>query len=133
MVGIVPTVVLCYTGPGVEGWAPGKGGSVAKIGPFQVKTVRGEPILAGDRTLIPVTRVVSFGQARATIGRSRHSGWGGGFVWVRPVAMLVDTTRGQQRIRIADGTAAAVRRLIWLGVGITAMGLAVGLARPRHR
>jgi uncharacterized spore protein YtfJ len=98
---------------------------VAKKGPLQVKTVRGEPIQIGDRTLIPVVRVVSLGQARATIGRSRYSGWGWGFTWVRPVAMLVDTPQGARRIRIVDGTSVAVRRLVWLAAGITAVFAAV--------
>jgi len=125
MVGIVPGVVLCYTGPGAEGGAPGKGGIVAQVGPLQVKTVRGEPIRVGDRTLIPVVRVVSFGKARATIGQSEYGGWGVGFAWVRPVAMLVETPQGQQRIRIVDGTSVAARRLVWLAVGVTAALAAV--------
>jgi uncharacterized spore protein YtfJ len=93
---------------------------VFKKGPLQVKTVRGEPIRVDDRTLIPVVRVVSFGRARATIGRTRHGGWGAGFVSIRPVALLEETAHGQRRIQIADGTWVAVRRLIWLAVGITA-------------
>jgi uncharacterized spore protein YtfJ len=98
---------------------------VAKVGPLQVKTVHGEPIRVGDRTLIPVVRVVSFGRARATIGKRGYGGWGMGFAWVRPVAMLVDMPHGQERIRIVDGTSVAVRRLVWLAVGITALFTAV--------
>jgi len=89
------------------------------MGPLQVKTVRGEPIRVGDRTLIPVVRVVSFGRAQATIRRGGYSGWGWGFAWIRPVAVIEEAPRGQRRIEIVDGTAVAVRRLIWLAVGIT--------------
>ena len=94
---------------------------MAKMGPVQAKMVHGEPIQVGDRTLTPVARVVSFGQARAMVGKSRYGGWGWGFEWVRPVAMLVDTPQGRQRIRIVDGTSVAVRRLVWLAVSITAV------------
>lgn len=103
---------------------------MAKIGPFRVKTVHGEPIQVGDWTLIPVVRVLSFGQARATIGSSSYGGWGGGFVRVRPVAVIAETEQGRQRIPIVDATSLAVRRLIWLAVGITAMFAAIrGLPR----
>lgn len=98
---------------------------MAKVGPLQVKTVHGEPIQVGDWTLIPVVRVVSFGHAQATIGRSGYSGWGWGLAWVRPVAMLVDSSQRQRRIRIVDRTSAAVRRLVWLAAGITAVFAAV--------
>lgn len=107
---------------------------MAKVGPLQIKTVRGEPIQLGDRTLIPVVRVVSVGQTRATIGRSRYSGWGWGLLWARPVAMLVDTPQGARRIRIVDGTSVAVRRLVWLAAGVTAVFAMVRwLVRQRDR
>jgi uncharacterized spore protein YtfJ len=99
---------------------------VAKIGPLQVKTVHGEPIHVDERVLIPVVRVVSFGQARATIGGTGYGGWGTGFVRVQPVAVLEETPHGRRRIRIAGGTSVAVRRLVWLVVGIS-----VGLAALR--
>ena len=106
---------------------------MAKMGPVQAKMVHGEPIQVGDRTLIPVARVVSFGQARGMVGKSRYGGWGWGFVWVRPVAVLEKTLQGQRCIRIVDGTSAAVRRLVWLAGSITVVFAAIRWSLRRMR
>jgi uncharacterized spore protein YtfJ len=92
---------------------------VTKLGPVRVRTVRGDPYSADGRKLIPVVRIASFGRARATVGRHRISGRGGGFVWVRPVAMLEETPEGERPITITDGTASAVRRLLGVALAIT--------------
>jgi uncharacterized spore protein YtfJ len=89
------------------------------LGSVRVRTVRGDPYSVNGRKLIPIVRIASFGRARATVGSHRISGWGGGFVWVRPVALLEETPEGERRITITDGTASAVRRLLGTTLAIT--------------
>lgn len=87
---------------------------------FRVKTVRGEPYAIDGRELIPVARVISFGKASATVGTSQVSGRGGGFVSVRPLAVLEVTPAGERRIDLHDSTTAAIR-------GILSAAIVVGL------
>ena len=104
-------MILCYTAcvahrqPATER----KGREVIKIGPLNVGTVRGEPYYVGGRKLIPVARIVSWGNARATIGAHRTGGWAGGAAWITPLAVLEETPAGERRIPITDQTAAAIR------------------------
>lgn len=87
---------------------------------LRVRTVRGDPIFAGGRELIPVARVISFGRASATVGSGRVAGRGGGFAWVKPLAVLEVTEAGERRIDLRDESAEAVR-------GILAAAVAIGL------
>jgi hypothetical protein len=81
--------------------------------------VRGEPYYVGGRKLTPVARIVSWGKARATIGTHRIGGWAGGAVWVRPVAVLEETSAGEHRIPITDRTAVAIRRqMVMAAIGL---------------
>jgi hypothetical protein len=99
-------------------------GQAAKLGPFRVQQVRGEPYVVGGRSLVPVARIVSLGKARATVGPERISGWAGGLSWITPVAVLVETPQGQQRIPIKDATAAAVTSLV-IGAMVVVAVLAI--------
>ncbi len=90
-----------------------------RVGPFRVKAVRGEPYIVDGRKLVPVVRIISFGKARGTVGTRWVGGWGRGFVWIRPLAVLEETPKGERRIPITDGTAAAVRSLLGMAVAIT--------------
>lgn len=60
------------------------------------------------RELMPVARVVAFGKGAGTLGTARSGGWGAGFAWIRPVAVLVGTGQDQEQIQIPDATATAV-------------------------
>jgi uncharacterized spore protein YtfJ len=88
----------------------GRDREVIKIGPLNVETVRGEPYYIGGRKLIPLARIVSLGNARATIGSRGIGGWAGGAAWIKPLAVLEETPAGERRIPIADRTAATIRR-----------------------
>jgi uncharacterized spore protein YtfJ len=90
-----------------------------RIGPLRIATVRGEPLQAGGRTLIPVVRFVSWGRARATIGTRGVWGWGGGFVRIRPLAVLEETPHGERRVAIVDSSAAAARGLLGATLVVT--------------
>jgi uncharacterized spore protein YtfJ len=88
---------------------------------LRIETVRGDPISAGGRELIPIVRVVSFGKASAMVGTKQVSGRGGGFSWIKPLAVVEVTEAGEQRIELQDGSAAAVR-------GMLAAAISIGLA-----
>jgi uncharacterized spore protein YtfJ len=88
---------------------------------LRIETVRGDPISAGDRELIPIVRVVAFGKASATVGAKQVGGQGRGFAWIKPLAVLEVTEDGERRIELEDGTAAAMR-------GILAAAISIGLA-----
>lgn len=103
-------------------------------GPFRVETVRGEPYQVGERTLIPVTRLVSLGRARGTIGSNSISGWGGGLVQIVPVALIEETSEGERRVAITDATAATLRQMLVLAIAITWVFATIRwLARRLHR
>jgi uncharacterized spore protein YtfJ len=87
--------------------------------PFRIKTVRGEPYTIGERTLIPVARILSYGRARATIGTRRLGGWAGGFIRVTPRAIVEQTPEGERRIAIGDATGALIGRMLAMVVVIT--------------
>jgi uncharacterized spore protein YtfJ len=85
---------------------------------LRIETVRGDPILVGGRELIPIARVVSFGKASATVGTKQVSGQGGGFAWVKPLAVLEVTEVGERRIDLQDSSAAAVRGMLAAAISI---------------
>jgi uncharacterized spore protein YtfJ len=85
---------------------------------LRIETVRGEPISAGGRELIPIVRVVAFGKASAMVGAKQVGGQGGGFAWIKPVAVLEVTEDGERRIELEDGTAAAVRGMLAAAISI---------------
>ncbi len=73
----------------------------------------------GGKTLTPVARVCSFGRARGTFGTHRLGGWAGAFARIRPVAVIVETDDGEQRVAIRDATRRAVWMVYGLGVALT--------------
>jgi uncharacterized spore protein YtfJ len=109
----------------------GEGGGRPAL--LRVSTVRGEPYNVEGRKLIPVVRIVSFGKASATIGTRRLGGRGGGFVWVRPLAVVEETPEGERRIAVTDGTAGAVRRLLGAAAAIAVVLAAVRWLAHRAR
>jgi uncharacterized spore protein YtfJ len=91
---------------------------------LHVRTVQGEPYRVGERVLIPVAKLVSWGKAKGQIGNDSYGGWAGGFVRVIPVAVLEQTSDGERRIALTDGTALALQRLLIATVTMT-LGFAV--------
>ncbi len=63
---------------------------------FQIETIAGTPIKAGEAELIPFSRAVIL----------RFPGWRqGGVIWNRPVSVLVTGSGGQEEIlRVRDVT-----------------------------
>ena len=63
----------------------------------QTKTVVGEPVEAGDLTLIPVSKItIGFGAGGGETGKA-HSGTGGGAT-VEPIAFVVVDGNGKAQI-----------------------------------
>lgn len=87
--------------------------------PFRIQTVRGTPYEVAGRRLVPVARIVSFGQGQATIGRDRVYGWAGGFAQVVPLGVIEETADGQQYVPIPDATGKALRRILASAIVIT--------------
>lgn len=101
---------------------------------FRVKKVRGDPFSVGGRELIPVVRVVSFGKGRGTVGNRQISGRGGGFVWIKPLAVIEVTPAGERRIPIQDETAAATRGMLTVAITLTIfLGAIRWLARRKRK
>jgi hypothetical protein len=82
---------------------------------FQYRTLEGERVTAGETSLTPVSR--------ALVVRLGHNG----FVWNRPVAVLVEEGGVTRRLPVVDYT----RWILW---GLAALGLLFALAaRPEEK
>lgn len=75
--------------------------------PISVNTIEGEPITVGEKELVPVARVLS-----VSIGE-----WGG-FVRIKPVAVLETTPQGRQRILIPDATMRILAAIFLVGLAL---------------
>ena len=76
------------------------------------ETVFGDPIIAGDTTLIPVSNV-SMGFAAAGSGKKDGNNGTGGGVQVNPVA-LVSITNGKVQVHTMDSGSSDVSKIISL-------------------
>ena len=100
---------------------------------FRIETVRGEPYHIGGRKLTPLARIVSFGRARGTVGTHRVGGWGFGFSWIIPLAMLEESDGEEWRITVTDSTAVALRSMFAAAVAVTVVLAAIRwLVRARR-
>jgi hypothetical protein len=75
---------------------------------------------------VPVARHFALGKAKGMIGSPGVSGWGIGLVHVRPVAVLVETDEGVDRITIRDAAVASLWRMFGTAV-VVALLFAVGI------
>lgn len=66
----------------------------------------------GERELIPVARIVTYGRARGTVGRDRIGGWGWGFARVTPLAVVVKDAEGERRIAFAKTAGGTLRVML---------------------
>lgn len=100
--------------------------------PFRSEIVHGEPTQVGERALIPVARIRSFGRAKGMVGAHRFGGWGVGAAQITPLAMIDTSEPGERTIPIVDGTADVLRRMIAWAAAIT-LFLAVIRRQVRRR
>ncbi|HIP95773.1 MAG TPA: hypothetical protein EYH32_00980 [Anaerolineae bacterium] len=89
-----------------------------ELGPVEVRTVLGEPIVIGERRLTPVVRVTSFVRRSGVVGTHRLSGWGVGAARLRPLAVIETTTAGTRRIPIRDETRATLLALLAVALAL---------------
>jgi len=68
-----------------------------KLGPWEYKLVRSEPLRVGSSRLVHVARIFSFTRRRATIGQENVTGEGLRYASIRPVAVVADQ-RGLRRL-----------------------------------
>jgi len=94
--------------------------------PLRVETVRGEAYQVAGKKLIPVARIVSFGQGRGTLRLDRVEGWAAGFARVSPKAVIVETEEGEVYLPLVDSTAEALRGMVLTALAVT---LALALVR----
>lgn len=99
----------------------GREAQSGKRSPLRTRTVRGEPYRVSGRTLVPVARIVSFGQAKGLIGKDRVSGRGAGLVFTSPLAVEVESADGKRRVAIKDTAAAALRGMFLATAVITVL------------
>jgi uncharacterized spore protein YtfJ len=83
--------------------------------------------------LIPLARVVSFGKASATIGKGQIGGRGGGFAWVKPLAVLEVTPTGERRIDLQDGPPRVIRDMLAYAIAIGLLCTAIRWLVGRRR
>jgi hypothetical protein len=86
---------------------------------FQLQSHSGEAVAVGDATITP--------QSRALILRWPY----GGFVWNRPLAILVERDGGTERIPVMDVTLVAQAALLGLTVAFAIGMLMLSALRRR--
>ena len=93
--------------------------------PFRWQTIHGEPRTVAGHRLTPVARLVSFARGRGTLRQSNVSGWGLGFVRVRPQGVVVESGGQEDWVAVHDATASALRRMLFMAATITLLLAAV--------
>jgi uncharacterized spore protein YtfJ len=96
------------------------------------ETVQGDPIPVGGREIIPVVEVTAYAKRRALVGDRRLYGQGGGFVRLKPIAIIERGPAGERRIPIRDKTAQILGGLLLTALIVPLiLILAVHLMRKR--
>ena len=96
--------------------------------PYQVHTVRGTPIHALDRTLVPVARVISATRHRATIRERAIEGRGSAIVRVRPLHVIEAHGDSNTVVPILDVTAHIIAAMVLAATGVALISLALIVA-----
>jgi hypothetical protein len=87
---------------------------------FQWATVSGDPTTIGDVTITPQSQALTI---RTPLG---------GFVWNRPVAILVERMHGAERIPIPDVSRLALWSLLGLSMAFSAIAALRSTRRRRN-
>ena len=91
---------------------------------IETEVVRGRPIRAEGRRLVPVARRTVGVWRRATIGRG-VSARGGSFVRIRPVGVMVREGEEERLVPIPDRTRQILRRFLAAAVLVMLFSLLV--------
>jgi hypothetical protein len=106
------------------------GRATRKRRPLTIEVVEGEPIRVGERELVPLVRVTTYGRRRAFVGTDRLAGQVWGFVRMRPVAILERGGAGERRLPVQDKTVQAISGFL-LAAFIIPLLLAVAVRMAR--
>lgn len=99
----------------------------------RVETVWGHPIEAGGRRFIPIARLVSGGDHRATVREKRVEGWGWGFVHIKPLAVIEEWNGHARTLPIPDETGMRVRNMAILSTVLAAVSILLILVHHIRR
>jgi uncharacterized spore protein YtfJ len=92
-----------------------------------VKNVYGDPVVVGNRTLIPTAQVrYGFGGGGGSKGEQESGGGGGGGVSARPSGALEITPEGARFIKFDDHRAAGIALTLGFVLGAAVVRLGAG-------
>jgi uncharacterized spore protein YtfJ len=92
-----------------------------------VKNVYGDPIVVGNRTVIPAAQIrYGFGGGGGSKGEQERGGGGGGGVWARPSGALEITPEGTRFIKFDDHRTAGVALALGFVLGAAVVALKLG-------
>lgn len=75
--------------------------------------------------LVPLVRVIARGKRRAALRSDRVSAQGGGWVHMRPVAVLARNKHGERYHEIVDQTTRRIHLLVLLGLLISCLSAVI--------
>ena len=103
-------------------------------GSASVRNVYGDPVSAGDRTVIPAAAVrYAFGGGGGAKGENSQNGGGGGKVWARPSGALEITPEGTRFIPFDGRRRLRAAMAAGFALGVLAMGLAAAACPFQRR
>lgn len=79
-----------------------------------MRTLNGEPVLVGDREIVPVVTISGFARTRRAVA----AGLGGGVLRAAPLAVIERRGGGERRIPIRDATGQALRSIVAAGIAL---------------
>ena len=98
--------------------------------PWDTTILEGDPYKIGQRELIPIAKMQSIFRRQVTFGTNNSSGYGGGLIWLKPVAVIERGPDGSEhRIAITDRTGMATKGML-IGAAVLPLVYAIvaGLA-----
>jgi hypothetical protein len=98
--------------------------------PWETRILEGDPYQLGGRELTPVVQMQSLFRRQVTFGTNNSSGYGGGLIWLKPIAVVERDTDGNERhIAIVDEAGMAIKgMLIAAAILPIAYAIVAGLA-----
>jgi len=81
--------------------------------PWRTDILEGDSYHIGQRELIPLVKVRSIIRRQVTFGTQSSSGYGGGLVWLKPVAVIERKPDGSEhRIAVIDETGTVIKGML---------------------
>jgi hypothetical protein len=81
--------------------------------PWKTDILEGDSYQIGQRELIPVVKMRSIIRRQVTFGTHNSSGYGGGLVWLKPLAVIERKPDGSEHcIAVVDETGTAITGML---------------------